>query len=172
MVVSFLLGSSGSPSKMPDRGSLIPPRPTSAVASSVMKGNRRRDTQPELALRKAMHKRGLRYRVDFPVAAGSRRVRPDAVFTRQRVAVFLDGFSGIAARTTGSRRAANSDYWAPKLARNVERDREVDAALGLGGWMVIRIWEHEDAEAAAERIEIAVRQAQPNRGLRSFEWVG
>jgi hypothetical protein len=61
---------------MPDRGSLIPPRPTSAAASSVMKGNRRRDTQPELALRKAMHKRGLRYRVDFPVAAGSRRVRP------------------------------------------------------------------------------------------------
>jgi DNA mismatch endonuclease (patch repair protein) len=137
-----------------------------------MKGNRRRDTQPELALRKAMHKRGLRYRVDFPVAAGSRRVRPDAVFTRQWVAVFLDGCFWHRCPNHGVAPRANSDYWAPKLARNVERDREVDAALGLGGWMVIRIWEHEDAEAAAERVEIAVRQAQPNRGLLTFPWVG
>jgi DNA mismatch endonuclease (patch repair protein) len=122
-----------------------------------MRGNRRRDTKPELKLRAALHKRGLRYRVDFSVQAGPRPVRPDVVFTRQRVAVFLDGCFWHRCPEHGIPPRANSDYWKPKLDRNVERDRAIDVALTLGGWAVIRIWEHEDPEHAAERIAAVVR---------------
>jgi DNA mismatch endonuclease (patch repair protein) len=84
--------------------------------------------------------------------AGQVRVRPDAVFPRARIAVFLDGCYWHACEEHGTRPASNTDYWLPKLARNVARDRRVDDALAAAGWTVVRVWEHESAAAAADRV--------------------
>lgn len=120
-----------------------------------MRSNRRRDTSPELAVRRRLHAAGLRYRVDFAPLGGRRRA--DIVFTRQHVAEFIDGcyWHGCPDHATFPKR--NSDYWLPKLARNVERDRETDQSLREAGWTVLRFWEHESPGDVARRIAVAVR---------------
>ena len=128
------------------------PAPTSAATSASMKSNRRTGTMPELRLRSALHHRGLRFRVDYPIKAGDLRVRPDVVFTAGRVAVFLDGCFWHACPDHGETPKANSDYWRPKLARNAERDRKVNIQLTAAGWRVVRIWEHEIVDDAVERV--------------------
>ncbi|WP_082087573.1 very short patch repair endonuclease [Microbacterium sp. SA39] len=119
-----------------------------------MRGNRRRDTKPELAVRRLIHAAGLRYRVDFAPIGG--RSRADIVFTRARVAIYIDGcfWHGCPIHATYPKR--NSDYWLPKLQRNVERDRETDARLQLAGWKVLRFWEHESPEDVAATIAAEV----------------
>ena len=128
------------------------PHPSSAGRSANMKANRRTDTKPELALRRALHGQGYRYRKDLRLdLPGGVRVRPDIVFTARRVAIFVDGCFWHCCPEHGSQPASNTWYWEPKLRRNVERDRAADAALGEAGWQVIRLWEHvslEDAVAA------------------------
>jgi DNA mismatch endonuclease (patch repair protein) len=121
-----------------------------------MQANRRRDTQPELALRSLLHSRGLRYRVDFRPIAGIRN-KADIVFTRRRVAVFIDGcfWHGCPEHYFASK--TNVDYWEPKIEQNRLRDNAVTSALEEAGWRVIRVWEHESVEEAADRIEAAVR---------------
>jgi DNA mismatch endonuclease (patch repair protein) len=125
---------------------------------AIMRSNRRRDTGPELAIRRAVHEAGLRYRVDFPIrVADHRPIRPDLVFTRRRVAVFVDGcfWHGCPAHATSP--ATRARFWADKVAANRERDRRHDALLAGGGWTVLRIWEHEDPVDAAKRIAAVVR---------------
>jgi DNA mismatch endonuclease (patch repair protein) len=68
------------------------------------------------------------------------------------MAVFVDGCFWHSCPQHGSTPKANSEYWQPKLLRNIERDREVDARLKSAGWAVLRIWEHEDVEVAADRV--------------------
>jgi DNA mismatch endonuclease (patch repair protein) len=133
------------------------PHPSSAAASAVMRGNRRSGTRPELALRALLHARGHRYRVDHRVDVAGTRVRPDLVFTRWRLAVFVDGCFWHRCPEHGTRPGHNPGYWAPKLDGNVARDRRVDAALTGAGWRVLRLWEHEPPEQAAERVEAALR---------------
>ena len=98
-----------------------------------MRGNRRTDTKPELALRAALHALGYRYRKDFRLDLPARRVRPDIAFTRRKVAVFVDGCFWHACPDHGSQPKNNEWYWSPKLTRNVERDRAVDEALAQAG---------------------------------------
>lgn len=118
-----------------------------------MRANRRADTKPELALRRALHGLGFRYRKDYRLdLAGGIRVRPDIVFTARKVAVFVDGCFWHCCPEHGSQPAANVWYWEPKLRRNVDRDRAADAALGAAGWTVIRFWEHESIEAAVATV--------------------
>ena len=125
------------------------PHPASAARSANMKGNRRADTKPELALRRALHGQGYRYRKDYRLdLPGGIRVRPDIVFTARRVAVFVDGCFWHCCPEHGSQPAANTWYWEPKLRRNVERDRAADTALGQAGWTVVRLWEHDSLEGA------------------------
>jgi DNA mismatch endonuclease (patch repair protein) len=122
-----------------------------------MRSNRRRDTVPEIAVRARLHASGLRYRVDFS-PAGNRR-RADIVFTRQRLAVFIDGCFWHGCPTHATTPATNVDYWIPKLRRNWERDRETDADLRAAGWTVARFWEHEDPDIiAAHIIEMVLRR--------------
>lgn len=130
-------------------------------ASSVgvrasMLANRRRDTRPERALRSELHRAGLRFRVDHLVRAGDLRTHPDITFGRGRVAVFVDGCFWHLCPTHGTMPATNVAYWKDKLERNVRRDRAVDAALANAGWLVIRVWEHEDPSEAAEAVIDAV----------------
>jgi DNA mismatch endonuclease (patch repair protein) len=133
------------------------PHPSSAGRSANMRANRRSDTKPELALRRALHKLGYRYRKDLrlQLAAGA-KVRPDITFTARKVAVFVDGCFWHCCPDHGSKPAANTWYWQPKLARNVERDRIADAALTQAGWQVIRVWEHESVDAAVAAVVAAV----------------
>ncbi|HUD39712.1 MAG TPA: very short patch repair endonuclease [Streptosporangiaceae bacterium] len=129
------------------------PMPSSPGRSANMRGNRRTDTKPELALRRALHGLGYRYRKDYRLdLASGVRVRPDIVFTAKRVAVFVDGCFWHCCPQHGSQPASNTWYWEPKLRRNVERDRAADAALGAAGWTVIRLWEHESLDAAISAV--------------------
>lgn len=132
------------------------PKPTSAEVSARMRRNPRRDTQPEIELRKELHARGLRFRKDFLLRAPGRSVRPDIVFTRARIAVFVDGCFWHCCPEHGNKPQRNRGYWGPKLERNVARDRAVDAALTADGWVVVRGWEHEAVHDIADRVERVV----------------
>src|SRR3954453_17637690 len=101
-----------------------------------MRRNPRRDTKPEVALRSELHRVGLRFRKDFPIRTSERVVRADVVFTRPRLAVFVDGCFWHRCPLHGNVPRANTEYWVPKLERNVHRDRAVDAALEAAGWTV------------------------------------
>jgi DNA mismatch endonuclease (patch repair protein) len=116
----------------------------------------RRDTKPELALRRELWRRGLRYRVDVPPIRGLRR-RADLVFTRSKVAVYVDGCFWHTCPTHATLPKANREWWIAKLAKNVERDRDTDARLVDKGWAVVRVWEHEPVKDAADRVEAIVR---------------
>jgi len=119
----------------------------------------RRDTLPERAIRSELHRRGFRFRVDRAPLPGLRS-RADIVFGPARVAVYVDGCFWHSCPEHGTRPKANSEWWKRKLDRNQERDRETDRVLREHGWEVIRIWEHEDPAAAADRVEEAVREAR------------
>ncbi|SRR5579875_248008 len=138
------------------------PLPSSAGRSANMRANRRTDTKPELAMRRELHRRGFRFRKDFRLdLPGGARVRPDIAFTARRVAVFVDGCFWHACPDHGTQPAANTWYWAPKLRRNVERDRAADAALAAAGWRVIRIWEHEPLDEAITTVVAALGHPGP-----------
>lgn len=125
-----------------------------------MQGNKRRDTKPEVALRSALHAAGLRFRKDYRLDLDGVRFRPDVVFTRNKVAVFVDGCFWHSCPSHGTRPARNANYWLPKLERNVERDRKQDAALAASGWQSVRIWEHESIAEAVQRV---IAAAAPTR---------
>lgn len=145
----------------------LPPDP--ATRRSML-GNVRRDTKPELALRRALHARGLRYRVDLPVPTAGRTVRPDVVFTRARVAVFVDGcfWHGCPVHATYPKR--NADYWIPKLAANRARDEATNARLAAAGWTVLRFWAHTDPDAAADVVHAFLRgeSAEASGSMRAL----
>jgi len=121
-----------------------------------MLANRSRDTSPELAVRRDVHARGLRYRVcERPIPALRRTA--DLVFRRVRVAVFIDGcfWHGCPEHSVAPR--AHADYWLLKLQRTRQRDAEIDGVLTAAGWTSIRIWEHEDPGTASDKICSVVR---------------
>ncbi|WP_251149780.1 very short patch repair endonuclease [Cellulosimicrobium sp. Marseille-Q4280] len=113
---------------------------------------KRRDTAPELALRRELHARGLRYRVAFPVP-GQKRRTIDIAFTRARVAVFVDGCFWHGCPVHGTSPRANGQWWKAKLAANRARDEDTDRVLRSVGWRTVRVWEHESPMEAAGRVE-------------------
>ena len=141
------------------------PRPTSAAVTAAMKGNRRANTRPEVAVRSLLHQRGLRFRKDVAIRAEALRTTADIVFPQHRLAVFIDGCFWHQCPDHSHVPRANPGYWERKLARNVERDAEVTQALTAAGWTVVRIWEHEPAAKAADRIAETV--AATSRGTGS-----
>jgi DNA mismatch endonuclease, patch repair protein len=128
------------------------PTPQSAVVSERMRRNPRSGTRPETDLRSLLHSRGLRFRKDYPLRAGGLLVRPDIVFTRARVAVFVDGCFWHRCPDHGTTPRHNSRYWTAKLERNVERDRQVTTVLRDNDWRVVRIWEHVRSREAADHV--------------------
>lgn len=135
---------------------------TSEGTRKSMLSNKRRDTNTELAVRRELFRRGLRYRVDFAPVPRLRR-RADIVFTRARIAIFIDGCFWHCCPIHGTVPKRNADYWGPKLAANVARDRDTDRRLTEADWVVIRVWEHEPAGDGSDRIMAAVRQAIDSR---------
>ncbi len=126
----------------------------------------RASTGPEILIRRELHRRGLRYRVNHPRLPG----RPDIAFTGARVAVFIDGCFWHACPDHGVLPKNNREWWQSKLSRNVARDREKDAQLDTMGWVAVHIWEHEDPTQAADAIEQlwrSRRQPPPRRPGRT-----
>ena len=130
-----------------------------AITSKIMSAVKAKDTRPEIALRKALWQRGLRYRVNYGKLPG----KPDIVFTKAKVAVFCDGdywhghnwaLRGLSSFEEELSRY--SEFWANKLRRNVQRDEEVNRQLAEIGWRVVRIWESDivrDVEGCAGRVQ-------------------
>lgn len=112
-------------------------------------------TIPELLLRKALWSRGIRYRKNYDKLPG----KPDIVLTRQKIAIFVDGDFWHARGhqdNPGEEVASNKEFWRKKLARNVERDKEVNDELTEAGWLVLRFWESDikkDLDACMMKIK-------------------
>ncbi|WP_433687604.1 very short patch repair endonuclease [Micromonospora carbonacea] len=143
----------------------LPPTPPPSTASASMRSNRHRDTAPELRLRRALHKRGHRYRIGLAILTAGRRVRPDLVYTKRRLAVFVDGCFWHRCPEHGRAPSDPSGYWTAKLQRNVDRDIAVTEALEADGWRVIRVWEHVPLDEAVNLVDIAWQQGSHGTGL-------
>lgn len=120
-----------------------------------MKGNRRRDSKPEIELRRLLYARGLRYRVDARALPELNR-RADLVFHASKVAVYVHGCFWHGCSQHYAAPKANRAFWATKLANNVARDADTRRALLAAGWLPIEIWEHDDMAQAAQRVVQAV----------------
>lgn len=122
--------------------------PTDESTRQRMRATRQRDTTCELALRKALFKRGLRYRVNVRLG----RARVDIVFRPAKLAIFVDGCFWHRCPEHGSDPKRNSEWWRLKLDDNAARDRRLRGSLQQLGWSVVRVWEHEDPERSADAI--------------------
>lgn len=133
-----------------------------------MQNTRRRDTPAELALRRELHRRGFRYRVDFRPVQELRR-RADIVFQHEKVAVFCDGCYWHGCPQHGTWPKANGAWWRDKIAANQQRDIDTNSSLESKGWLVIRVWEHEQASDAADRVVTSIldRRARDGDGQSS-----
>lgn len=121
-----------------------------------MRRTRRRDTKPELALRRELHRRGRRYLVDVAPVPGSRR-RADIVFRRERVAILVHGCFWHSCPDHATRPKANADWWRSKLEANRIRDQRSLEEMEKAGWLPVIVWEHEPAADAADKVERALR---------------
>jgi DNA mismatch endonuclease (patch repair protein) len=132
------------------------PSASSEAARKRMQSTRRRDTAPEMALRAVLYRMGLRYRVDRkPLPDLSRRA--DVVFTPARVAVYVDGCFWHGCPIHGTWPKQNAQFWREKIEANRRRDADTDRRMADAGWLVIRVWGHEDPGEAAERVAAVVR---------------
>jgi DNA mismatch endonuclease (patch repair protein) len=118
----------------------------------------RRDTAPEVALRRELHRRGMRFRVQMKVPGNNRRTI-DIAFTRAQLAVYVDGCFWHGCPEHHVRPRANSDWWRWKIDRNQTRDADTDRQLEAVGWSVIRVWEHEPPDSAADAVQRAYGDA-------------
>jgi DNA mismatch endonuclease, patch repair protein len=147
------------------------PIPLNKAVSAQMQKMRRSSTAPELLIRHELHRRGLRYRVNFALLPG----RPDIAFTSARIAVFVDGCFWHACPEHGVLPKNNREWWREKLERNVARDRKKDQQLDMLGWVVVHMWEHDDPVVAADAIEelwrsrrqLATHRARSRSGIRN-----
>ena len=131
------------------------PAPSSPGVSARMRRTGQRDTAAELAIRRELHRRGHRYRVDLRPSR-KLRTRADVVFTRWRVAVFIDGCFWHGCPEHWRAPKANAAWWREKVNANIARDRRADARLAAEGWLVVRIWEHEQVAIGVDQIEKAL----------------
>lgn len=127
-----------------------------------MQANRSRDTAPELALRRALHALGLRYRVCARPIPEVRRTA-DLVFRPARVAVEVRGCFWHGCPEHYRAPSSNVSYWAEKVSRNQRRDKENAQRLHEAGWLLEVVWEHEDPAAASQRVAAVIRERRQAR---------
>ncbi|MGI5449943.1 very short patch repair endonuclease [Streptomyces sp. CA-243310] len=131
-----------------------------------MSRQKSKDTRIEVALRKALHASGLRFRVHGRPVKGVRR-EADIVFGPARVAVFVDGcfWHGCPDHATWPRR--NAEFWRAKIEGNRARDQDTDARLAEAGWLAVRVWEHEPPAESAVRVAEVVARRKAERAARA-----
>jgi DNA mismatch endonuclease (patch repair protein) len=131
------------------------PLETTTGTRTRMSRQKSRDTQVEIALRKALYAAGLRYRVHRRPVPDVRR-EADIVFVGAKVAVFVDGcfWHGCPEHATWPRN--NAEFWRTKIEGNRRRDVDTDSRLAEAGWLPVRVWEHEAADIAVNRVRAAV----------------
>jgi DNA mismatch endonuclease, patch repair protein len=130
------------------------PKASSAAARRRMESTASRDTPCELAIRSALHGLGLRYRLHRRLL--DLRRTADIVFSAARVAIFVDGCFWHGCPTHGTTPKANRVWWRKKINANRNRDLDTVSRLEAAGWVAIRVWEHEDPQAAAKSIALRV----------------
>ena len=147
---------------MPAESHGFSPTPLNQAVSAQMSRVRRRDTKPELLLRRALHARGVRFRVQAPLPG-----RPDIALTRARLAVFVDGCFWHSCPEHGNLPKNNREWWREKLAATVARDLVKDEALRVLGWEPLHVWEHMPVSDAVDLVETAWRRrtARPESDL-------
>lgn len=128
------------------------PKPSTDGVSLRMAGQRTSGTQPEMALRRELHGRGRRFRIQLRPILDVRRT-PDITFVGARVVVFVDGCFWHRCPEHGTIPKSNAAWWEAKLDANRSRDRETDRLFEDRGWAVVRVWEHEPPVLAADRVE-------------------
>lgn len=117
-----------------------------------MRAQRERDTEPEMALRRELHRRGYRYLVDATLPIAGARRRCDLLFRGARVAVFVDSCFWHSCPRHATWPKENAAWWREKLTRNRERDADTDRRLRDIGWEVVRVWEHDEVGTAVDRV--------------------
>lgn len=127
------------------------PPASSLSVRGRMSRQQRRDTKPELLVRKILHSRGIRYRIDAAPETGM-RCKADLLWRGLRLAVFIDGCFWHGCPEHATRPKANEAWWAEKLDGNIQRDRRTDLQLTTHGWTVLRFWEHEQPSIVADAI--------------------
>lgn len=127
-----------------------------------MSRQRTRDTAPELALRRELHARGMRYRVGYPVP-GNRRRSIDIAFVGIRLGVFVDGCFWHGCPMHGTWPMTNAEWWENKIKMNRARDDDTDRLLRENGWESLRVWEHESTTAADRVIDAYIRRRMAAR---------
>jgi DNA mismatch endonuclease (patch repair protein) len=127
-----------------------------------MISNRRRDTSPEIAVRRLLHSYGFRFRVDYPVRTAERTIRVDVAFPRQKVAILIDGCFWHGCPEHGTMPKHNRNYWEPKIAGNRERDQRQVKSLCGAGWQTLRFWTHEQPDAICDCIRGVLSVARQN----------
>lgn len=148
-------------------------RPAPAASSEarrrVLCRTGRRDTKPEIALRRELHRRGLRFLVDATPDGTSRRRRADIVLRGARIAVLVHGCFWHGCPEHYHAPKANAAWWQRKLESVLLRDADTLDRLADAGWLPFVVWEHEDmAEVADTLLELVrTRQRPPGRGRRS-----
>jgi DNA mismatch endonuclease, patch repair protein len=150
----------------PQRPRRLGPRDR-AVTSRMMAAVRSKNSKAELALRRTLHARGLRYRLHARDVVG----HPDLVIRSRRLAVFVDGdmWHGNEHRRRGLATLADlfptrTDWWVAKIERNIRRDQQVNAELAAQGWTVVRVWESDvlrDPQRAADKVFAVINCRQP-----------
>jgi DNA mismatch endonuclease (patch repair protein) len=132
--------------------------PIDPATSKRMSAQGSRDTKPELAIRRELHRRGRRFRVDTPLPPPMQRRRADLFFPRHKLVVFVDGcfWHGCPTHGTAHTARTNATFWKDKVAGNRARDADTTGALEAMGFRVLRFWEHEDVLAACDAIEEAL----------------
>ena len=132
------------------------PEASSDAARKRMEAAKGYDTKPERQLRSHLHRLGLRFRIQRKLLDGLRR-KADIVFGSSRVVVFIDGCFWHGCPVHGTWPKQNAEFWRDKIETNRRRDADTDARLSEAGWLVLRVWEHEDPLEAARRVEGVVR---------------
>lgn len=142
------------------RKSLLSVVPTTDEKTSArMRKQKSRDTAPEIAVRRELHRRGLRYRIHRAVVDPRRK--HDVVFVGPMVVAAVHGCFWHGCPEHGVTPKSNTAWWSEKIARNKQRDEDTSRKLADAGWELVEIWEHEDPVAAADRVEAVVRSRKP-----------
>jgi DNA mismatch endonuclease (patch repair protein) len=139
---------------------------SNSAVRAVMRANRKRDTGPELRIRRRLFSKGYRFFVSRrPLGPGSPVA--DIVFPRARLAIFVDGCYWHGCPEHFRVPKVHADYWGPKIRGNRRRDSATDEWLATRGWSSIHVWEHEPVENAVDRIAQFVERVRVEAGYRS-----